>query len=492
MSSWESLVDEAALATVLPPEYARYRRPIAGALAHFLDGLPPDHQSAVLHDQAALPWTASTAERLARLAQSCPALHKLGQILARDPRLSPELRGHLQGLESLPPAVPIEAIERLLRDEVGPLERYDIRLEPPAIAEASVAVVVPFRGEGPGVFKVLKPGIEDRLDQELALLESVGGYLDERCDDFGIPHLDYRGVFEQIRIKLLQEIRLDDEQRHLARARAFYDNDPAIHIPALLGPCGRRVTAMERVFGSKITEGSGPEGRKWAGLLADALIARPIFAKSGGAIFHGDPHAGNIFRGDDGRLAILDWSLAGVLGGWECSTIVQVMLAAVALDAGRVAALLDVLGEWRGTDAKALGEVVRDRLRELRRGRFPGFSWLLGLLDDAATRARLRPSSDLLLFRKSLHTLQGVVADLAGNDGPIEGAILGRFARRMAAEWPLRWASWPRSRAFDTHVSNADLLQLACEAPIAAARFWLEEGRDLAELLSPSAKAPAS
>src|SRR5215470_15304241 len=49
------------------------------------------HLAALLADQAALALSASPAERLAALAKSCPALHKSGQILARNRRLSGEL-----------------------------------------------------------------------------------------------------------------------------------------------------------------------------------------------------------------------------------------------------------------------------------------------------------------------------------------------------------------------------------------------------------------
>src|SRR4051794_34788282 len=105
MVNWDCLIDEITLASVLPDAYAHFRPPIRGALLVFLGGLPPEHQAAVLADQASLPLTATPAERLTRLARSCPALHKLGQILARDRRLAPELRRHLQGLESLPPSL---------------------------------------------------------------------------------------------------------------------------------------------------------------------------------------------------------------------------------------------------------------------------------------------------------------------------------------------------------------------------------------------------
>ena len=80
---------------------------------------------------------------------------------------------------------------KIVARELGPLERLGIRLVPPAIAEASVAVVIPFDARPQedghnckrrGVFKVLKPGIEERLDLELDLLGRVGSHLDERCE----------------------------------------------------------------------------------------------------------------------------------------------------------------------------------------------------------------------------------------------------------------------------------------------------------------------
>src|SRR5262245_57277814 len=119
MLSWAPLLDDAALASVLPDEYGHFRRPVQGALAVFLAGLGPVRQAALLAEQGSLSPTASTSQRLAQLARSCPSLHKLGQVLARDQRLSAELRRHLQELESLPPSVPLEAIQAALVRELA-------------------------------------------------------------------------------------------------------------------------------------------------------------------------------------------------------------------------------------------------------------------------------------------------------------------------------------------------------------------------------------
>jgi ubiquinone biosynthesis protein len=495
MSDWNFLIDEADIASVLPDEFAHYRQPIRGALAVFLEALPAADQMEVLADQASLPPNATASERLALLARGCPALHKLGQIVARDRRLSAELREHLQELESLSPSVPFADVQSILRRELGPLDRLGVKLAPQALAEASVAVVIAFQydpvpsGNGlrDGVFKILKPGIEERLDRELGLLERVGSYLDQTCAEFHLPQLDYQDAFEQVRERLRQEIRLDLEQRNLALARVFYKDEPRVQVPLPIPELSTpRVTAMERVTGVKVTDhriGSESEQRRLAALVVSALIARPIFSQEGHALFHGDPHAGNLFLTDDGRLALLDWSLAGMLSERDRAAVVQVMLGAVTLDAEHVVSTLAGLAERQNVDRPALQAVVRERIRRIRRGEFPGFTWLLGLLDEAVEKARLRVGADLMMFRKTLHTLEGVLSDVGGGNKLVHAELQKEFLQQFAREWPFRWLSPPTSHDFATRLSNADLIQLIASLPWTATRLWLDQGLDLLEPL---------
>jgi ubiquinone biosynthesis protein len=480
--NWEFLLDEAALASVLPGDYARFARPVRDGLAVFLQGLPADRQEAILQEQLSLAPTTAISERLGLLARSCPVLQKLGQILARDPRLAPALRRRLRELESLPPSVPCEVIQEVLTRELGPLDRQGITLAPPALAEASVAVVIPFRVEtgsnGPqhGVFKILKPGIEERLIHELGLLEQVGAHLDQQCEDLHIPRLDYQELFQQVRDKLQYEVRLDLEQQHLHAARTIYADEPRVMVPAPLPWCTPRVTAMERVLGTKVTDqlaGANGGSRRWADLIIDALIVQPLFSRSTEALFHSDPHAGNLFLTADRRLAILDWSLVGCLSQRQRSTLVQILLAALTLRPQRIATLLEELAERRSIDQSALQAVVQNRLSHIRGGRLPGLSWLVGLLDEAVQTARLRMGANLLLFRKSLHTLEGVVGDLGADKREIDRLLWREFLARFVSEWPWRWLAPPWSRTFATHLSNADLTHTMLTMPCTAARYWL-------------------
>ncbi len=478
MTDWSLLVDEADIAALLPDAYAHYARPIKRALTVFLEGLPVAHQDAVLRDQAALGPAATLPERVARLARSCPALHKLGQTLARDRRLLPELRVQLQRLESLPPSIPFEEIGSILTRELGPLDRCGVVLEPPALAEASVAVVVPFRFEGrdEGVFKILKPGIEERLEQELALLERVGCLLDEECETLAIPRLDYRDVFEGLAERLRHEIRLDIEQRHLEYAGETYGNDPRIQIPGLFGFSTPRITAMERVYGDKVTDYpfDGEEDRRaCAELLVTSLIARPILSTGEAALFHGDPHAGNLLRTRDRRIAILDWSLATTLAEARRVAFVQIVLGAVTLDARRIAAALAALSEQQEVDPDAVTPVIHAALDRLRAGGLPGLLWITDLLDDAV-QVGVRFDAKMLVMRKMLHALEGVIADIGADRTCIDAVLLRDFFAQMTAEWPSRLLASPGSRAFATRLSNADLAGVMMSMPLTATRFWLD------------------
>ena len=102
MIDWGLLI-EGAIASVLPDEYARFRRPVLGALTTFLEHLPASHQEAVLADQAALPPAATASERLFVLARSCPALHKLGKSWRATAASPPNCGNTSRGWNRCPP-----------------------------------------------------------------------------------------------------------------------------------------------------------------------------------------------------------------------------------------------------------------------------------------------------------------------------------------------------------------------------------------------------
>jgi ubiquinone biosynthesis protein len=500
------LRDRVAASDLLPGVYARYRPLLADALRFFLERLPADRLERIISEQAALAVSTSVAERLVALVRRAPALHKLGQVVARDRRLSPGFRKRLQELESLAPQIPSALAVKLIERELPASRRAAISLGPDPLAEGSVAVVMPFTWRGvEGVFKAIKPGVERLLEEDLGILGSLGCFLDEDCEWYHVQPLDYEETFRTIRGLLLHEVRLGEEQRHLAEAARIYRSMPCVAIPSLLPFCTPRLTAMERIDGVRITDHRDPariklrfsgglegcSGHALGRVVAEALIARPLFAAESAALFHADPHAGNLLVTREQRVGILDWSLAGRLRRQDRAAMVQLLVGAVAQDAGKISRILRELSR-KPPDESALSEVVRTGLRELRWGAAPGITWLTRLLDEVVLRAGARLEADLILFRKSLLTIEGVLADLTEADeravaSLLDEAVLATLFRHWLAEWPERLFAPPAARSLTTHLSAADLSSLAWSAPAAAARWWGGMGEDLARWGSPNA-----
>jgi len=176
---WEKLGID--LSPLVPEVYKEYLPVIEDAFTFFLDRLSLKRVAEVLAGQLNLPQDAGMPERLVTLLGQFPTLQKLAQIMARDRRLAPSLRRRLQLLESMEAVTPLSNIKLIIQNELGYRTASRLQFAARALAEASVAVVVPFcvpaeqKAAKPieGVLKVLKPGIAERLEEELELWSAL-------------------------------------------------------------------------------------------------------------------------------------------------------------------------------------------------------------------------------------------------------------------------------------------------------------------------------
>lgn len=463
---------------LVPKRYAVYHPVIRDGLLFFLQNLSFERQQTIAQEQMGLSPKTSLIERIYRLLHRCPSLHKLGQVLAHDRSLAPELLERLQSLETMPAITPLSEITRIIRKEIG--YPPELELAPQALAEASVAVILPFtwtqaKEVNPvqGVFKVLKPGVEELLQEELLIWTKLGQFLEDRCFNYGLPRLKYRETFQQIRRLLLQEIRLDLEQANLKQAADFFADTEEIWIPKTLPFSTPNLTAMEYVPGCKVTEASDLSENKKCQLAETIilnLIAKPMWNENRLSFFHADPHGGNMILAPDGRLAILDWSLLTNLDKDQRSGLVQIVLSALNLDQASICRALESLSSSR-PDHQALQSVVAEETARLRSGILPGFNWLIGLMDRAAKEANINFPDSLALFRKALHTLLGVLADISEScslDPVLISSGIGQFINEL----PRRIMSYVHCRDFGTHISTADILGFIFSSPLLPLKFW--------------------
>jgi hypothetical protein len=92
-------------------------------------------------------------------------------------------------------------------------------------------------------------------------------------------------------------------------------------------------------------------------------------------------------------------------------------------------------------------------------------------LDAAVLKAGVRFGAELILFRKALLTVEGVVADIAP-DVTLDGALAASFVPRLGRETAPRLMAPPWSRDFPSQLSSADLARAFMTAPLTGARCW--------------------
>lgn len=477
-----NVAEDLDLAAFVPEAYQPYRRAVADGITYFLEHLSPERLEAILLEQMAWPADASSADRLVAVMRECPTLHKLGQVLANDPRLDSSLRCRLRELEMFPSNLHPDLVAKAVRDELGLLlEAFSVELDLTGTLEASVAFVVPCRyrdptsGEsGQAMLKVVKPNLEQRLNEELAILDGVAELLDRRRDRYRIPAFRYRETFSTVRALLQGETNQVREQRHLREAASRYAHVPRVKVPTLLPFSTDRLTAMEYVHGQRVTdlaEYGAPMRvrRQLADCIVRSLLADAIFSHEIDTIFHGDPHAGNLFAMADGRVAILDWTLAGHLDKEDRERLVAAFLGAVQLDSQQTVAAIEGLA-LRVRSHEALRNTVIRALEHIWRDELPDADWFTRLFEDLVA-AGVEFSGDMLLFRKTLFVLQGVLKDL-DPDCSSARVMVSEAIAWLSAEWPGRHLALPWSRTFASQLSNADLMRLYFGIPVTMGRFW--------------------
>ena len=122
-------------------------------------------------------------------------------------------------------------------------------------------------------------------------------------------------TFTKVRRLLRHEVNFVREQKTLLEAWSLYRSMKGVRVPRLIQPlCSPRITALTEESGIKVTSAAArlPASRrgKVAEQLIEALVAVPLLAAQEDAIFHGDPHAGNLlYDNRTGELTIIDWAL---------------------------------------------------------------------------------------------------------------------------------------------------------------------------------------
>lgn len=244
-----------------------------------------------------------------------PTYVKLGQVLASRPDLLPE--AYLKALARLQDRVkpfPYEEVEQIVMKEMGVrISKAFSRFDVTPIAAASLGQVhfAELRDGRAVVVKVQRPNIRKQIAEDFEVLAEISAFLDEHTT-MG-KRYRFASVLEEFRQTIQQELNYQREAQNLVTVGENLKDFTLITVPQpVVDYSSASVLTMDYVRGMKVTKLS-PLARLDlnAAPLIEELFKAYLKQVLVDGLFHADPHPGNVFITDDGRIALLDLGMVG-------------------------------------------------------------------------------------------------------------------------------------------------------------------------------------
>ena len=276
-----------------------------------------------------------------------PVFVKFGQVLSTRRDLLPaDLADELAQLQDNVPPFPAARARQLIEKAFGKrIEDVFASFEAEPVASASIAQVhfATLKDGRDVAVKVLRPNILGVIDDDLALLRTVAGWVGKLSADG--KRLKPREVVAEFDNYLHDELDLVREASNASQLRRNMTGLNLVMIPEMHWElCTQTVIVMERMKGMPISS---------AAALRDAGVDIPKLARDGVTIFftqvfrdgffHADMHPGNIQVSVDpltfGRYIALDFGIVGTLTEFDKEYLAQNFIAFFRRDYKRVAQL---------------------------------------------------------------------------------------------------------------------------------------------------------
>ncbi len=356
------------------------------------------------------------------LTELGPVYVKFGQLLSTRPDLlPPRYIEALSSLQSTVVPVPASQMEPFIRQNLpGPVDNFFETIEYTAIAAGSIGQThrAILKGGRQVAIKVQRPGIERQVERDMAMIRDVARLMSatQFGQRYNVVDLAYE-FSEAIRAELdfTTEAEYTDLLRRNLSNSQWFDSTQIVVPQIYWELTNPKLMVMEWLDGAPIlttamakdaSEKSAAKRQHITTLLFRSFFKQYFID----GFFHADPHPGNIFFLQDGRVALLDCGMMGRLDPRTRATMTEMVLAIASSDAQRCTQLTIKLAEpLQPTDVSKL-ESDFTRLM----GRYYGLSLdklntaeVFGEVLEAGTRNNLRWPANVGLFTKSLANLEG-------------------------------------------------------------------------------------
>lgn len=373
--------------------------------------------------KTALFWRDLSAPRGERLRKALedlgPIFVKFGQVLStrRDlmpPDIAEELAKLQDRVPSFDPDLAIAQIQKSLGAHpdtlFGSFERIPV-------ASASIAQVhfATLKDGREVAVKVLRPGMKDTIDKDVALMQVAASWLEALWADG--KRLKAREVVAEFDKYLHDELDLMREAANGSQLRRNFMDSDLLLVPEMHWDyCSSSVIVMERMKGIPISqiERLREAGVDLSKLSRDGvtIFFTQIFRDG---FFHADMHPGNILVSTDpatfGRYIALDFGIVGTLNDFDKDYLSQNFLAFFQRDYKRVAQA-HIESGWAPKETRvdeleaavrACCEPIFDRpLKDI------SFGQVLLRLFQTSRRFNVEVQPQLVLLQKTLLNIEGL------------------------------------------------------------------------------------
>ena len=382
-----------------------------------------------------------------------PVYIKLGQLLSTRPDLMPaSYIESLSRLQSTVPPVPASQMETFIRQQLPkPPELLFAEIDYVAIAAGSIGQThkAILKDGRPVALKVQRPGIELQVDRDIALIRDIARLVS--TTQFG-QRYNVVDLAEEFGTALKAELDFTTEANYTDRLRQNLAESPWFEGSEIVVPkidwslTGPKLLVMEWLHGqplltADLTDPDNATRRAEITTLLFRAFFQQYFVDG---FFHADPHPGNVFYLEDGRIALLDCGMMGRLDPQTRTTLTEMVLAIANSDAQRCAQLTLQLTEPMQTVDLVRLESDYSRLLS----RYYGLSLdklntaeAFGNILEAGSRNHLRWPANIGLFTKSLANLEGAArqfnpkVNLLGEIRPLMADL---FRKQLIGDDPLQ------------------------------------------------------
>ncbi len=354
-------------------------------------------------------------ERLAgALERMGPAAIKLGQLLAtRGDVLGAAFAADLSALKDRLAPFPADlARAEVERSLARPVEAIFASFEGP-VASASLAQAHRARlRDGRAVaVKVLRPGIEARVERDIAAM----AFAAERLERW-VPaarRLEPRALAATVARALRLELDLRFEAAGADELRAVMAKDGYMTAPKVVWEAvGKRVATLEWAPGMALSD---PLGLEQPGLdrsaLAGALVRGFLAQALDHGVFHADLHEGNLFIAPPARLTAVDFGIIGRLDEPRRRYLAEILWGFLRRDYDRVSRIHFEAGYVPPRhDPAAFAQALRAVGEPVfgRRASQVSMGAVLTQLFDITALFDMRLRPELVLLQKTMLTVEGV------------------------------------------------------------------------------------